>query len=94
MADFKVTAVIDGDTFDVSPGWQWNGSTGRTVRPAGYDAPELSSQAGLASKSKLTNLILGQQVSLGSAYRVDRDRLVCEVYLNGRNLSEYFFGYR
>lgn len=92
MADFKVTAVIDGDTFNVSPDWQWNGSSGRRVRPVGYDAPELSSKAGLAAKNMLTDLILGQLVGLGIAYRVDRGRLVCDVYLNGKNLSEYFRG--
>lgn len=94
MADFKVTAVIDGDTFDVTPSWQWNGRTGSRVRPVGYDAPDLGSQTGLAVHNKLTNLVLDQQVSLGSAYRVDRGRLVCEVYLNGRNISEYFSQYR
>lgn len=90
MAGFKVTAVIDGDTFDVNPGWSWKGQTGTRIRPAGYDAPEMSTLAGQPAKIKLTNLLLGQVVGLGDAYRVDRGRLVCEVYLNGKNLMAYF----
>jgi hypothetical protein len=25
MTEFSVVKIIDGDTFDVSPGWKWNG---------------------------------------------------------------------
>lgn len=35
MQTFSVTAVVDGDTFDVSPHWQWNDQTGNRVRAAG-----------------------------------------------------------
>ena len=42
MSNFRVVAVVDGDTFDVFPQWQWNGQTGSRIRPAGYDAPELT----------------------------------------------------
>lgn len=94
MADFKVTAIVDGDTFDVGTSWQWNGQTGTRVRPAGYDAPELNTQAGQGAKVRLSNMLLGQIVRLGDAYRIDRGRLVCEVYLNGKNLKEYFLRYQ
>ncbi len=40
MHTFKVTEIIDGDTFAVSPQWKWNGTSGDRVRPTGYDAPE------------------------------------------------------
>lgn len=90
MPRFKVIAVIDGDTFDVTPNWQCNGSPGNRVRPIGYDAPELHEPGGLAAKQKLERLILGKMVSLGTAHRIDRGRLVCEVYFNGRNLADYF----
>ena len=93
MATFRVTSVIDGDTFDVSPQWQWQGHTGSRVRPTGFDAPEIHASGGLAAKSKLQRLILGKQVELGTAYRVDRGRLVCDVYLNGRNIADQFPGY-
>ena len=94
MAQFQVISVIDGDTFDVSPQWQWNGQTGSRVRPTGYDAPELQAYGGQAAKEKLTRLILGKNVDLGAAYRIDRGRLVCDVYLGGKNLADYFPQYQ
>ena len=90
MAEFSVIQVIDGDTFDVSPQWRWEGQTGSRVRAAGYDAPELGTFGGQAAKEKLERLILGRKVELGAAYRVDRGRLVCEVYFQGKNLADYF----
>ena len=62
MSAFNVTSIIDGDTFEVSPQWQWNGQTGTRVRPAGYDAPELHAYGGQVAKDKLSKLILGEQV--------------------------------
>ena len=60
MSGFTVTCVVDGDTFDVTPQWRWNGQTGKRVRPTGYDAPELHSTGGQAAKAKLSRLILGE----------------------------------
>jgi endonuclease YncB( thermonuclease family) len=94
MAQFKVISVVDGDTFDVSPQWQWNGQTGSRVRPAGYDAPELYATGGQTARDKLSRLIRGQQVELGTGHIVDRGRLVCEVYFGNRNLVDYFPEYR
>ncbi len=94
MATFTVTAVIDGDTFEVSPQWKWNGQTGVRVRPAGYDTPEITQFGWQSAKDKLAGLILGRWVELGNAYRVDRGRLVCEVFVQGRNLADYFRQYR
>ncbi|MFH2063894.1 MAG: thermonuclease family protein [Pseudomonadota bacterium] len=90
MSTFTVTSVIDGDTFDVSPNWKWNNQTGARVRPAGYNTPELHTPGGQAAKAKLERLIHGKQVELGTAYKIDRGRLVCEVYINNKNLADYF----
>jgi len=89
MVLFRVVNVVDGDTFDVAS-WTWEGQTGCRVRPTGYDAPELPSSAGQAAKRKLTELVLGREVELRQAYRVDRGRLVCDVYFNGVYLAHYF----
>jgi endonuclease YncB( thermonuclease family) len=94
MAEFKVVRVVDGDTFDVSPEWRWSGQTGDRVRAAGYDTPELGTALGLSAKSKLEKLLLGKIVELGNAYRIDRGRLVCEVYFGNSNLKDYFHEYR
>lgn len=94
MSTFAVTSIIDGDTFEVSPSWKWSNETGSRVRPTGYDAPELPNHSGQIAKEKLARLILGQQIDLRTAYRVDRGRIVCDVYLKGRYLADYFPEYR
>ncbi len=94
MATFTVSAIIDGDTFEVSGGWKWDDKTGTRIRPTGYDAPELNTQAGLQAKAKLSKLILGKQVELGSVKTIDRGRLVCDVFFNGHNLADYFAAHK
>lgn len=94
MSQFKVVNVIDGDTFDVSPDWRLGGQTGSRIRPTGYDAPEFSTHSGKVAKEKLEQIVLGGTVQLGSAYRIDRGRLVCEVFIQGHNLADYFPEYR
>ena len=94
MPAFTVTSIIDGDTFEVSPQWKWNGTTGTRVRPKGYDAPELDAYGGQVAKEKLSKLIYGQQVELRTAYRVDRGRLVCEVFFGNRDLADNFPEYQ
>ncbi|MFQ5504484.1 MAG: thermonuclease family protein [Planctomycetota bacterium] len=93
MVSFNVSHVVDGDTFDVSEGCRWNGQSGARVRAAGYDAPELQQPGGEAAKSKLSRLVLGKQVELRQAHRLDRGRLVADVYLDGRHLEDYFSEY-
>lgn len=87
---FQTIKVIDGDTFVVSPQWKWQNETGSHVRPTGYNTPEKGQLGYETSKSKLVNLILGKDVELRKAYRIDRSRLVCDVYFNGRNLADFF----
>lgn len=93
MQTFKVTGIVDGDTFDVEPNWSFYGSSGSRVRPAGYDAPELGVLYGEAARIWLNNLLLNKTVQVGTMYRVDRGRLVCDVFLHGRNLAEHYQEY-
>jgi endonuclease YncB( thermonuclease family) len=90
MHTFQVTRIIDGDTFEVNPNWTWRHESGNRVRPTGYDAAETGARGGAAATSKLSALLLGRSVQLGNAYRIDRGRLVCDVFFNGRNLAGYF----
>ena len=91
---FTVKQVIDGDTFDVSPRWRWNEQTGDRVRAYDYDAPELGEPGGREAKEKLERLILGKEVELGTAHTIDRGRLVCDVFYEGKNLADYFPEYK
>jgi endonuclease YncB( thermonuclease family) len=94
MPEFRVVSVLDGDTFDVSPQWQWNSHTGARVRPTGYDAPELDALGGQVAKNRLSRLILGQLVDLRTAQSVDRGQLVCDVYFKEKNLADFFPEYQ
>lgn len=94
MPAFKVTSIIDGDTFEVTPQWKWNGQTGTRMRPTGYDAPELHAYRGQAAKDKLSRLVLGKQVDVRTPHRIDRGRLVCDVYYQSKCLADYFPEYR
>ncbi len=89
-----VTAVIDGDTFEVSPGWEWKGEKGNRIRPTGYDTPEKGTPAYDQMKRKLEELILNKDVVIKNVVDIDRGRLVCEVYIGGKNLADFFPEYK
>lgn len=95
MAEFIVSEVIDGDTFKVKNGWEWNEKKGDTVRSTGYNTPERGEPEYEQAKQKLKNLILGKKVDIKSAKIVDEwGRLIADVYYNGKNLADYFSEYK
>ena len=87
---FKVTRVIDGDTFMVKPNWKWDKQEGDIVRPNGYNTPEQEQPGYQAAKNKLTRLIFGKEVELGNPIKVTYNRLLCDVYYQDKNLADYF----
>ena len=85
MSTFYCFQVIDGDTFDVSPNWAYEGTTGSRVRVAGVNAPELHQYGGIAAKQRLEQAVLGRNVVLyGQA--VSYGRLVAGVTVNGSDI--------
>ena len=95
MADFIVSEIVDGDTFKVKNGWEWNEKKGDTVRPTGYDTPEKGETGYEQAKQKLKDLILGKTVDIKSVMIVAQwGRLVADVYYNGKNLADYFPEYK
>ena len=93
MGTFAVVAVIDGNTFDVSPGWELEDKTGNRVHAIGYNAPKTGKGA-MAAEQKLSILIQNKKVELGSPRGIERGRLVCDVYFKGRNLADYLSAYK
>jgi len=93
LTEHIVVEVIDGDTFDVSPNWQFDDLTGYRVRIVDFDAPELkdSGVSGEVAKKlteKLTSLILNKKITIVEGFTVDKyGRLICDVAFNNRNLS-------
>ncbi len=93
METFKVVAVIDGNTFEVSPKWEFGDETGDLVQAKGYTAPK-SGKGAMAVEQKLSGLIHNKKVELGSPDGVQGNKLVCEVYYRGVNIAEYLSAYQ
>ena len=89
-----VSQVTDGDTFEIKGEWDWNGESGSKVRPTGYDTPERGTLDYQLMTNKLKKLIQGKEVELKNAVKIDRGRLVCDVYYNGKYLADYFPKYK
>lgn len=89
----KVTEIIDGDTFAVSPDWEWNGESGNIVRPVGYNTPEKDDSGYEYAKRNLKLLICGEEVELTNPVGISYGRLLCTVIFKGKNLADYFTKY-
>jgi len=72
----EVIKVIDGDTFEVSPGWKWEGKTGNIIRAIGYDTPEQGELGYEDAKNRLEELILGKKVEIKNPIRITYGRLL------------------
>lgn len=90
---FTVKEIIDGDTFAVTPNWKWSEKSGDRVRPTGFDTPEVGEKGHDEATEKLTDLLLGKEVELENAKTIDRGRLVCDVFIGGKNLASFFSEY-
>jgi micrococcal nuclease len=91
MAEFTVSEIVDGDTFKVKGGWEWNEKKGESIRPTGYNTPERGEPGYEQAKQKLKKLILGKKVDIRSVKTIDKwGRLVAQVYYNGKDLADYF----
>jgi endonuclease YncB( thermonuclease family) len=86
----KVIRIIDGDTFEVAPGWEWEGLTGSVVRPVGYDTPEWGEPGYREARDKLKRLILNKEVELKDPIKLSYERLLCYVIFQGKDLAGYF----
>jgi len=85
-----VTEIVDGDTFKIAPGWKWNNNKGDTIRPTGYDTPERGEEGFEETTEKLSQLILGKEVELGTPIKMSYHRLLVDVFFEGKHLREYF----
>ena len=90
---FSVTEVVDGDTFKVSPNWSWNNQSGDIIRANGYNTPERGQPGYEEAKAELTKLILNKNIDLKNPIRITYGRLLCDVYLSEKNISETFSKY-
>ena len=77
----KVTKVIDGDTFLTS-------SRKNAIRLANVDAPEIRQKGGLTAKKSLSDLILGETVSIDTKARDVYGRSVANVKLGRISINK------
>jgi endonuclease YncB( thermonuclease family) len=91
---FTVIKVIDGDTFEVSPHWNWSNQTGRGVIAMGYNAPKQNEPGYQSAKDKITDLILNKEIELTRPVKLTCGMLLCVVEYNGTNLADYFPEYK
>jgi len=89
MLERRVVAVLDGETFEVHPRWDWNGRTGTKVRTRDSYAPEAMGGNSDAAEDKLAELILGDKVELEPRH-IHGDHLVCDVFLDGKSLAIHY----
>ncbi|MFA5410647.1 MAG: thermonuclease family protein [Candidatus Omnitrophota bacterium] len=95
MPEFTVNEIVDGDTFKVAGGWEWQGMTGESVRPRGYDTPEKGEPGFEEAKQKLSDLILNKKVDAKDIKAVDvYGRLIADIYCEDKNLADYFPEYK
>ena len=85
-----VVEIIDGDTFRVSPEWNLGNATGDRVRPTGYNTPEKGEAGYQEAKDRLGNLILDKVVTLSNPIKITRGRLLCDVFIDGKYLADFF----
>jgi endonuclease YncB( thermonuclease family) len=84
----KVIAIIDGNTFQISPGWKFKEEEGHRVRIANYNTPEKGQPGYSEARTKLSSLILYENVELKNPVNLSYGRLVCDVYLNGTDIKK------
>ena len=89
-AKVKAVHIIDGKTFVISPSWQWRRREGDRVRAAGYSCPEIGEPGWERARSKLEGLILYGDIELKNLGEIELGILVCDVYLEGTNIANYF----
>jgi hypothetical protein len=93
MESFNVEAVYDGNTIEVSPKWEFEGTKGDIVVATGYNPPK-KGKPGMSAEQKLSILVHNKKVELGTPQGLDGNKLVCEVFFNGINLADYFSEYK
>ena len=85
----KVTNILTADTFEVFPPWRWEGQSGIKVKVAGIEVPSEGEAGYEMAKAKLKSAVEGREVELRSEKEVDYDKLVCDVYVDGKNVADY-----
>ena len=83
LRNVQQVSAIDGDTLRIGS---------ERIKLRGIDTPELSEPEGQAAKQRLEELLRSGPVRIVPRGRDVYDRLVADVFVNGRNLAEILRG--
>jgi hypothetical protein len=90
MARHTVVKIVDANTFEIDPCWKWQGKTGSLVKASGYRISHKNSRNYESAIKRLNYLILGKVIEMRTVVGEEHGHLVCDLYINGFKLSEYF----
>ena len=79
----KVVRISDGDTVTI----ETDNGTRVKIRLYGIDAPESGQEFGKESRAKIAELIDGEDVSVKTHSHDRYNRVLGEIFLNGRNIN-------
>jgi hypothetical protein len=92
---FVISEVLDANTFKVSPIWMWEYHKGDMVKAHGYISPQTGKPDYQKALIKSKNLLQDKEVELTNPRRLTaQDQLLCDVYVEGKNLADFFPEYR
>ena len=81
--DGKVVRISDGDTVTI----ETDNGTRVKIRLNGIDAPESGQEFGQESRAKIAELIDGEDVSVKTHSHDRYNRVLGEIFLDGRNIN-------
>ena len=84
----RVTRVVDGDSVWLAPAAPAAPAAPVELRLEGIDAPEICQAWGPEARAALSELVLGQQVSVKTVGRDNHGRTLGTLYLDGRNINK------
>ncbi|MEC4049575.1 hypothetical protein OX284_009060 [Flavobacterium sp. SUN046] len=97
---FKVIKIIDGETIQVQPNWEWTAPDGEnlvgdTLKINGYKIQNIDMHSNYAT-DKLKTLLIDKIVVLKNPKRLKNEntKISCSVFINDIDVAYYFPEYR
>ena len=91
---FLVKKIISAEEIEIEPNWAWDNKIGKSVIVFGYQTPKPGMYGYEFAMKKLKALLEGKKVELFSPMFFPEQfgwgKLVCRVYLNGTDISNFF----
>lgn len=80
MPRAKVKKITDGDRIEIM--------SGKRIRIASLDAPELSERGGKAAKEQLSKLVRGKEIGISNELFKSYGRSVRQVTVRGKSINK------